>query len=302
MCFWQFFHAFQSHVMFPIFPGCVWWFCDVSSSCSIPFKLRWRPGANHTQPANWCPGHPSSDFVPCLAWQTALGKGCKGCLVNFFSLRSRRHSEDAQNQQTYKRCRRNMLDQGHDMAWRTETERELCGIDCNILKTWQNSAMQAASTPICLGVYQTLSRGFVNLLLLGSSQSCKKSQEFERQLQPVVDATALDGSFIEKEGGRFIFRMLFYSETGSKIAPKHGATVGTVGTSEASGWKRSTETACHCSTWKVYERWKYRYIMVYHVIICYHGISESSTDMTKSGSHLAVEFPKSIGERRFSLL
>ena len=111
------------------FGGCVWWFCDVSSGIQDGVQVlithNLRIGV--------------LDIPPPILSRALAGKrhwatqGTQGCLVNFFC-RPRRHSEDAsQNLQTYKRCgRRNMLDQGHDMVWRTERESFAFGMDCNI--------------------------------------------------------------------------------------------------------------------------------------------------------------------------
>ena len=185
MCSSHFFPCFlesRDVTIFPLFQawivdvwcfgGCVWWFCDVSSGIQDGVQVlithNLRIGV--------------LDIPPPILSRALAGKrhwatqGTQGCLVNFFC-RPRRHSEDAsQNLQTYKRCgRRNMLDQGHDMVWRTERERALHSEWIVIFfKPWQTSAMQEASSPICPGVYQTLSRGFVNLLLLGLSQILKQ--------------------------------------------------------------------------------------------------------------------------------
>lgn len=171
----RYFHCFKLElwmydVLVDVFDGFVMF--------RLAFHSRWRPGANHTQPANWCPRHPSADFVPCLGWQTALGDardtGVFGQLFLQTSKALRRCITKSANIQALRQAEHARSRSWHGMTNR-ERERALHSEWIVIFfKPWQTSAMQEASSPICPGVYQTLSRGFVNLLLLGLSQILKQ--------------------------------------------------------------------------------------------------------------------------------
>ena len=117
--------------------GCMmfWWMCLMVLWCFVWHSI--QDGVQVLITHNLRIG--VLDIPPPILSRALAGKrhwatqGTQGCLVNFFC-RPRRHSEDAsENLQTYKRCgRRNMLDQGHDMVWRTERESFAFGMDCNI--------------------------------------------------------------------------------------------------------------------------------------------------------------------------
>ena len=121
--------------------GCMmfWWMCLMVLWCFVWHSI--QDGVQVLITHNLRIG--VLDIPPPILSRALAGKrhwatqGTQGCLVNFFC-RPRRHSEDAsQNLQTYKRCgRRNMLDQGHDMVWRTERERALHDIESIVAYCW----------------------------------------------------------------------------------------------------------------------------------------------------------------------
>lgn len=185
--------------------GCMmfWWMCLMVLWCFVWHSI--QDGVQVLITHNLRIG--VLDILPPILSRALAGKrhwatqGTQGCLVNFFC-RPRRHSEDAsQNLQTYKRCgRRNMLDQGHDMVWRTERESFAFGMDCNIflnLDRLQRCKRQAVRyAQVCIRHCREVSSICCFLAYL---KSWNKSQEFARQFQPVGDAATLDGS-LETDG------------------------------------------------------------------------------------------------------